>query len=92
VVAQKVASFESNADLKQIDQSGKYERASVWVELYANERHEIARVAKACADAGVQERQITLAEEQGLQMATPIGTCSARSSACSPTKACRSIC
>lgn len=71
-LGEKVASFETDAELKQIDQSGKFERASVWVELYQYERHEMARVAKACADAGVDERRITLAEEQGRQMATLI--------------------
>lgn len=71
-LAEKIAGFESDADLKQIDVSGKFERPSVWTEIYQAERHEMARVAKACLDAGIEERRVTLAEEQGRQLSTLI--------------------
>lgn len=38
---------------------------AVWVEMYQAERAHLARVAKACLDAGVEERRVKLAEDQG---------------------------
>ncbi len=42
----------------------------MWVELYQAERSHLVRVAKACVDAGVAERQVRLAEEKGRQLAS----------------------
>jgi hypothetical protein len=39
--------------------------ASAWVDLYHRERQHLARVAKDCLAAGVQEREVRLAEQQG---------------------------
>jgi hypothetical protein len=55
--------------LKQIDMSGKFEKPSVWVELYQEERRMLARVCKMALDAGVAERQVALAEAQGEMLA-----------------------
>lgn len=45
---------------------------SVWVELYQSERTHLARVAKSCLDAGVEERRVRLAEDQGRLVADVI--------------------
>jgi hypothetical protein len=45
------------------------EEAPALLSLYAEERDRAARVAKACLDAGVAERQIRLAEEYGTALA-----------------------
>lgn len=45
---------------------------SVWVGLYQRERTHLARVCKAALDAGVQERQVRLAEQQGQLLAKVI--------------------
>ena len=37
----------------------------VWVKLYQDERAHLVRVAKAAIDAGIDERRVRLAEEQG---------------------------
>lgn len=44
---------------------GTHEAPSVWVELYQQERAHLVKVAKAAIDAGVEERRVRLAEEQG---------------------------
>lgn len=38
---------------------------SVWVNLYQHERAHLAKVARDCLSAGVEERQVRIAEEQG---------------------------
>lgn len=38
---------------------------STWIKLYQDERKHLAQVAKMALDAGVAERQVRLAEEQG---------------------------
>lgn len=40
-------------------------KPSVWVKLYQDERAHLTRVAKAAVDAGVEERRVQLAEQQG---------------------------
>jgi hypothetical protein len=55
--------------LKQMDMSGKFEKPSVWVELYQEERRMLARVCKMAHDAGVAERSVALAERQGEMLA-----------------------
>lgn len=42
---------------------------SVWVDLYQRERKHLADVARACAAAGVEERRVRIAEEQGQMVA-----------------------
>ena len=43
------------------------------VTLYGEERDRVAKVAKACLDAGVAERQIRLAEQYGSALADVLG-------------------
>jgi hypothetical protein len=38
---------------------------NVWLELYHRERQHLVKVAKAAIDAGIDERRVQLAEEQG---------------------------
>jgi hypothetical protein len=42
---------------------------NIWVKLYQEERDRLVRVAKAAIDAGVEERQVRLAEGQAQQLA-----------------------
>jgi hypothetical protein len=42
---------------------------NLWVKLYQEERDRLVRVAKAAIDAGVEERQVRLAEGQARQLA-----------------------
>lgn len=61
-----IGEFESASDLKQLSQgSEQFERPAVWVEMYNHALREMAKVAKACVDAGIDERRIRLAEEHG---------------------------
>jgi hypothetical protein len=57
-------------ELKHRDVTGRFERPAVWVEMYQAERAHLVRVAKACVDARVAEREVRLAEEQGRQLAS----------------------
>lgn len=41
----------------------------VWITMLDKERFHYIRVAKACVDAGIEERRVRLAEEQGAQLA-----------------------
>lgn len=68
-LGEKVAAFAVDDDLKQRDQSGRFEKASVWLDIYQSERKHLTAVAKAAIDAGVAERQVRLAEEQGAVLA-----------------------
>jgi hypothetical protein len=45
---------------------------NLWVKLYQEERDRLVRVAKAAIDAGVEERQVRLAEAQAQQLAQVI--------------------
>jgi hypothetical protein len=47
---------------------------NIWVKLYQEERDRLVRVAKAAIDAGVEERQVRLAEGQAQQLAHVIRT------------------
>jgi hypothetical protein len=47
-------------------------RASVWLELYHRERAHLVRVSKAALDAGISERLVRLAEQQGAMLAEVI--------------------
>jgi hypothetical protein len=55
--------------LKQLDGQGRFEKPSVWVELYQAERKHLTQVAKAAVDAGIAERAVRLAEDQGRLLA-----------------------
>lgn len=44
-----------------------------FVTLYGEERDRVAKVAKACLDAGVAERQVRLAEQYGSALANVLG-------------------
>jgi hypothetical protein len=51
--------------LKQLDRSGKFEKPSVWVELYQSERRHLREVCRDVIAAGIDERIVRLAEQQG---------------------------
>lgn len=42
---------------------------AVWIKIHADERDRLARVSKMAIDAGVSERTVQIAEEQGLMIA-----------------------
>ncbi len=58
--------------LKQLSKDGKFEKPSVWVELYQQERRHLREVCAAAVSAGVQERAVQLAEQQGMALAGAI--------------------
>jgi len=64
-----VAGLESS-ELAQWSETGR--APSVWVRIYQEERQHLVRVAKAAIDAGIAERQVRLAEQQGTMLAQVI--------------------
>ncbi len=56
------------AEVAALDDLGQFE-SQVLVQLYGEERDRVARVAKACLDVGVAERQVQLAERYGEALA-----------------------
>ena len=44
-------------------------RPNVWLDLYQHERTHLVRVSKAALDAGINERLVKLAEQQGTMLA-----------------------
>lgn len=58
--------------LKQLSTDGKYEKPSVWVELYQRERRHLREVCRDAIAAGIAERQVRLAEQQGTILAAVI--------------------
>jgi len=46
--------------------------ANVWVRLHREERQHLTKVAETCIKAGIAERQVELAEQQGAVLATVI--------------------
>lgn len=74
-LASKIGDFDSDGELVQMNvgPGGALQVVpSVWVELYQTERIHLARVCKAALDAGVAERQVRLAEQQGQLLAQVI--------------------
>lgn len=57
-------------DLTYLTENGMKPRA--FLDVYHREREHLAKVAKMCLDAGVAERQVKLAEEQGALVALAI--------------------
>lgn len=55
------------SELRQWHASGEggHWEPSVWLRLYGEERDRLIKVAKTCLDAGVAERQVRIAEQQG---------------------------
>lgn len=45
---------------------------SVWIQMYQQERAHLVRVAKACIDSGIAERNVRIAEQQGQLLAAVI--------------------
>jgi hypothetical protein len=41
----------------------------IWITMYKEERLHLSRVAKSCIDAGIEERRVRIAEEQGALLA-----------------------
>lgn len=70
-LGQVVADLE-RADLKQLDTSERFDKPSVWVEMYQAERKHLVRVAAAAIGAGIAERQVRIAEEQGRMLAAVV--------------------
>lgn len=58
--------------LKQLSKDGKFEKPSVWLEIYQQERRHLREVCAAAVSAGVQERAVQLAEQQGVALAGAI--------------------
>ena len=46
------------------------EEAHIWVRLYQEERTHFTKVATACVAAGIEERRVRIAEEQGRVIAS----------------------
>jgi hypothetical protein len=61
-----------HSGLKQYSAETGTTRPSVWVEIYQSERAHLARVAKDCVAANIDERRVKLAEDQGRLVADVI--------------------
>ncbi len=70
-LAQLIQDLDGDHGLKQFQtgENGTIERASVWVDLYHEERKHFTNVAKTCIAVGIEERRVRVAEEQGQLMA-----------------------
>lgn len=66
---ERIEEFESD-DLLHLTELGFKPRA--FLDVYQKERDHLAKVAKTCLDAGVAERQVRIAEEQGALVAMAI--------------------
>lgn len=62
----------SDSQLKQYSPETGTVTTSVWVDLYMRERAHFAKVASDCLRAGVEERKVKLAEDQGRLVAGAI--------------------
>lgn len=66
----------NDIDLHQTVGGGEFSQPrqvpSVWLELYQSERKHYAQLAIACIRAGIEERRIKLAEDQGALLARVI--------------------
>ena len=73
-LAALIAAFESRDELKQfaMGESGLWEKPSVWVQLYADERRHLVAIATAAIKCGLHEREVKLAEAQGQLVARVI--------------------
>ncbi len=58
--------------LKQLSKDGKYEKPAVWLEIYQQERRHLREVCRDAVNAGVAERAVQLAEQQGTALAGAI--------------------
>lgn len=68
---QKIQSMQEE-DLTQVNFKTGEERASVWVGMYRVEREHLVKVCESAIRAGVSERYVKLAEQQGYQLAKAI--------------------
>jgi hypothetical protein len=58
---------------EETDEGVKHKAApNVWVQLYQQERAHLVRVAKEAIAAGIEERKVRLAEQQGAMLASVI--------------------
>lgn len=64
----------SRSGLKQYsrEKGVTWEKPAVWVELYQWERTHLGNIAKACVQAGIEERRVRVAEQQGQLLAQVI--------------------
>lgn len=58
--------------LKQLSRDGKFEKPAVWLEIYQQERRHLREVCRDAVNAGVAERAVQLAEQQGAALAGAI--------------------
>lgn len=65
-----IAEFEDSKQLTQYTEMGI--QPSVWVDMYHKERDRLVAASKAAISAGVAERQVRVAEEQGRMFAAVI--------------------
>ncbi len=65
-MAAMIAAFKSESELVDAERGVP----SVWLALYADERRNLAHFAKACLDSRIADRQVSLAEGQGQQLAS----------------------
>lgn len=69
-LSDKIKSLEDETELTQSTMAGR--TMSIWLQIYMNERDRLVQVSKVAIGAGVAERTIKLAEEQGRLIATVI--------------------
>jgi hypothetical protein len=62
-----ISALEGPAELRQHSDLGV--QPSVWITMYQQERQHLVRVCKAAIDAGVAERHVRVAEQQGALIA-----------------------
>lgn len=70
-LAGRIADMERDAELTQADGELAL-KPSVWVEMYDTALREYGRIAKACADAKIDERRIRIEESMGRQLSEVI--------------------
>jgi hypothetical protein len=58
--------------LKQLSRDGKFEKPSVWLEIYTQERRHLREVCRDAIGAGIEERRVELAEQQGAMLVSVI--------------------
>lgn len=55
----------SNTGLTQMDTAGRFEKESVWLTMYREERQHLARVCQMAISLGVQQKQLDVIKTQG---------------------------
>jgi hypothetical protein len=72
----KVQSLETDADLHGPVGGGQWsiprQEPTIWVRLYQDERKHFLAISAACVNAGIEERRVRLAEQEGQMIAKVI--------------------